>query len=183
MFQIWKVYTFRWLHEFFSPQMCKICVHLFFLFTKIMIFLEMLKWMLHSCFDLVWFGFVWVGVFCFVLLYYFYFSLSWSSIHGIFQARVLEWIAISFSIWNNYKSKENVFFLSCLSVFGELPIYESLWEQILQILTFQFLCPWVWENALSSVKQMWTHWTLKNGLSQRSMCPFLVTGEGRRASS
>ena len=29
-------------------------------------------------------------------------SLSGSSIHGIFQARVLEWVAISFSIYAEY---------------------------------------------------------------------------------
>ena len=35
-------------------------------------------------------------------------SLSGSSVHGIFQARVLEWIAISFSKTNLFLTGKNV---------------------------------------------------------------------------
>ena len=33
------------------------------------------------------------------------YSLPGSSIHGIFQARVLEWVAIAFSVYNLYVIK------------------------------------------------------------------------------
>ena len=35
-------------------------------------------------------------------------SLPCSSIHGVFQARVLEWVAISFSIYQRYHLKERL---------------------------------------------------------------------------
>ena len=40
-------------------------------------------------------------------------SLPGSSIHGIFQARVLEWVAIAFSLWSNYVAANSIisFFL------------------------------------------------------------------------
>ena len=38
-----------------------------------------------------------------------------SSVHGIFQARILEWVAISFSIYNRRKLKTKIAFIKVLN--------------------------------------------------------------------
>ena len=66
-------------------------------------------------------------------------SLSGSSIHGIFQARVLEWIAISFSRRNTmkryYERWHNSFFW-----IGSLPLWKGrlISTEVLQVLSFNF---------------------------------------------
>ena len=37
------------------------------------------------------------------------YSLPGSSTHGIFQARVLEWVAIAFSMWVSYSLFDSIF--------------------------------------------------------------------------
>ena len=47
-----------------------------------------------------------------------------SSIHGIFQARILEWVAISFS-WRSFQSRD----WTCVSCIGRRILYHrAIWE-------------------------------------------------------
>ena len=41
-------------------------------------------------------------------------SLPGSSVHGIFQARILEWVAISFSMFNLVRNHQTVFLSNCI---------------------------------------------------------------------
>ena len=51
-------------------------------------------------------------------------SLPGSSVHGIFQARVLEWVAISFS-WRSFQSRD----WTCVSCIGRRILYHrAIWE-------------------------------------------------------
>ena len=58
-------------------------------------------------------------------------SLSGSSVHGIFQARILEWVAIFFS--RGFSQPRDRTFISCVSCFGRQILYrwatsEDVWE-------------------------------------------------------
>ena len=86
-------------------------------------------------------------------------SLPGSSVHGIFQARVLEWVAISFS--KNFK-KDAPFSITILSGFGkkmesliqssmEQPLLNTLGgflkqlnvqQHYIRAITFLGVCPW-----------------------------------------
>ena len=63
-------------------------------------------------------------------------SLPGSSIHGIFQARVLEWVAISFSRYSiivikKKKGQESIQIASSrLRVFSSTSIQEDSWESL-----------------------------------------------------
>ena len=73
-------------------------------------------------------------------------SLPDSSIHGIFQARVLEWGAIAFSMWSLYRCSKTVswinkhwmnqehYFLNCqaIPVFGWVGLLDKTWRRKLE---------------------------------------------------
>ena len=58
-------------------------------------------------------------------------SLPGSSVHGIFQARILEWVAISSSLGSSWlKDQSCVFWISCigrLNLYHEPKYHSSLW--------------------------------------------------------
>jgi len=58
------------------------------------------------------------------------YSLPGSSVHGIFQARVLEWGAIAFSVVHFYKDSfnDNHYVINmCLSHFSRVRLFVTLW--------------------------------------------------------
>ena len=59
-----------------------------------------------------------------------------SSIHGIFQARVLEWAAIAFSVWQSSSFKKYDF---CESYWGSLPLTKPQVQVSLRLATFSIL--------------------------------------------
>ena len=54
------------------------------------------------------------------------YSLPGSSIHGVFQARVLEWVAIAFSEGVRQGDRRPQFESPCAAHFGSLPFSEFL---------------------------------------------------------
>ena len=63
-----------------------------------------------------------------------------SSVHGIFQARILEWLAISFSGGSSWPRDQT--WASCISCIGRQILYQlshwrSPWEQVILWLHFQ----------------------------------------------
>ena len=81
-------------------------------------------------------------------------SLSGSSVHGIFQARVLEWIAILVRKWTKILSTrvENFLPLPCaclLSRFSHVQLCATLWTVGLQVpLSVGFSKPEYWSGLL-----------------------------------
>ena len=57
------------------------------------------------------------------------YSLPGSSIHGIFQARVLEWVAIAFSVYNLYVIKfAGSWYISVVSL-NDNPVFSDVCRQ------------------------------------------------------
>ena len=64
-----------------------------------------------------------------------------SSVDGIFQARILEWVAISYSRWSSQPRYQT--HVSCISCTGRLILYYcTTWEPYISIGLFKFFAPW-----------------------------------------
>ena len=95
-------------------------------------------------------------------------SLPGSSVHGIFQARVLEWVAIAFSklypLLTAAKSLQSCPTL-CDPIDGSppgSPIPGILQARILEWVAISFSNAWKWEVKVKSLSRVWlsaTPWT------------------------
>ena len=70
-----------------------------------------------------------------------------SSVHGIFQARTLEWVAISYS--SGYSRRRDRTYISCISWTGRQSLYHcTKWKALRGALVWHrivsptFFCPW-----------------------------------------
>ena len=85
-----------------------------------------------------------------------------SSVHGIFQARILEWVAISFSRGSSWPMNWTHF--SCISCTGKQVLYHCTTWAATSSLALGYWLPWVPYHDGLSVEQL-TTWQL--ALSER----------------
>ena len=74
-------------------------------------------------------------------------SLPDSSVHGIFQVRILEWVAISFSRGSSWL--RNRTHVSCVSCIGRQILYcWTTWEAHICVESYIYSSAWIWPSVL-----------------------------------
>ena len=92
------------------------------------------------------------------------YSLPGFSVHGIFQARVLEWVAISFSRWSSRPRNQTQVSCTARRCF-------TLWATREALLVAQF-CPTLWDPTGCSPPGSSVHWTLQARILEWVAIPF-----------
>ena len=92
-------------------------------------------------------------------------SLSGSSIHGIFQARMLEWIAISFSRGSSWPRNQTLVSRIAGRRFTVWATREAKWSESLSHVQL-FVTPWIVHGILQSRILEWVTVPFSRGSSQ-----------------